>query len=74
MHQVNYHTQEREALMSIINENCKNFSLLNIDAKLVWLLNNENIDILWFKILNFVKIFFKTKVVFYSYIIAQFAI
>lgn len=42
----NYHTQEREALMSIINENCKNFSLLNIDAKLVWLLNNENIDIL----------------------------
>jgi hypothetical protein len=27
----NYHTQEREALslMSIINENCKNFSLLN---------------------------------------------
>jgi hypothetical protein len=23
--------------MSIINENCKNFSLLNIDAKLVWL-------------------------------------
>ena len=42
----NYHTQEREALMSIINESCKNFSLLNIDAKLVWLLNNENIDIL----------------------------
>ena len=42
----NHHTQEREALMSIINENCKNFSLLNIDAKLVWLLNNENIDIL----------------------------
>jgi hypothetical protein len=41
-----YHTQEREALISIINENCKNFSLLNIDAKLVWLLNNENIDIL----------------------------
>jgi hypothetical protein len=40
------HTQEREALMSIINENCKNFSLLNIDAKLVWLLNNANIDIL----------------------------
>jgi hypothetical protein len=39
-------TQEREALMFIINENCKNFSLLNIDAKLVWLLNNENIDIL----------------------------
>ena len=34
--------------MSIINENCKNFSLLKIDAKLVslWLLNNENIDIL----------------------------
>jgi hypothetical protein len=32
--------------MSIINENCKNFALLNIDAKLVWLLNNENIDIL----------------------------
>jgi hypothetical protein len=23
----NYHTQEREALMSIINENCKNFSM-----------------------------------------------
>jgi hypothetical protein len=44
----NYHTQEREALMSIINENCKNFSLLNIhvDAKLVFLLNNEDIDIL----------------------------
>jgi hypothetical protein len=42
----NYHTQEREALMSIINENCKNFSLLNIDVKLVWLLNNEHIDIL----------------------------
>ena len=42
----NYHTQEREALMSIINENCKNFSLLNVDAKLVWLLNNENIAIL----------------------------
>jgi uncharacterized membrane protein YpjA len=32
--------------MSIINENCTNFSLLNIDVKLVWLLNNENIDIL----------------------------
>ena len=28
----NYHTQEREALMFIINENCKNFSLLNIRA------------------------------------------
>jgi hypothetical protein len=42
----NYHTQEREALMSIINENCKTFSLLNIDAKPVWFLNNDNIDIL----------------------------
>jgi hypothetical protein len=44
----NYHTREREALMSIINDNCKNLSLLNIhvDAKLVWLLNNEHIDIL----------------------------
>jgi hypothetical protein len=42
----NYHTQEREALMSIIIENGKNFSLLNIDVKLVWLLNNEHIDIL----------------------------
>ena len=42
----NYHTQEGEALMSIINENCKNFHYLIIDAKLVWLLNIENIDIL----------------------------
>jgi hypothetical protein len=32
-------------LVTITQENCKNFSLLNIDAKLVWLLNNENIDI-----------------------------
>jgi hypothetical protein len=30
-------------LVTITQENCKNFSLLNIDAKLVWLLNNENI-------------------------------
>jgi hypothetical protein len=44
--------------MSIINENCKNFSLLNIDAKLVWFLNNENIDILS------ALYFFKTYLIF----------
>jgi hypothetical protein len=42
-----YHTQEREALMSIINENCKNFSLLNID---LFILKNMGVAIIDFRV------------------------
>ena len=39
-------SKERDILYSIINIHCKNFTLLPNDSKLIWILNNENLDIL----------------------------
>ena len=38
--------KERDILYSIINLHCKNFTLLPNDSKLIWIMNNENFDIL----------------------------
>lgn len=46
---------ERINILSVINENCGNFNNLDKKNKFIWLMNNENIDILY-EVCSFIKL------------------
>ena len=49
---------ERHKLISIIDNNCINFTKLDIKSKLIWLMSNENTDILY-ELCSFINMYEK---------------
>ena len=40
------HASDRSKLISVSSENCLNFTILQDNERLIWLLNNENVPVL----------------------------
>jgi hypothetical protein len=49
---------ERHKLISIIHNNCSNYTKLDIKNKLIWLMSNENTDILY-ELCSFINMYEK---------------